>query len=157
MKKLFGPIIVVMVLLLSIPAFAAWTYTPSAPVASRYGDHAWQVVLVFTCDGSASGALELATIMGTAFGEINGKKLDSVSVSPGTSSVAPDAAYDVNVYDSNGVQTIDATTTSEATKHTYNTYDITGVVQQILGSIPFDIGDLGTSGDQVTIKFNIKD
>jgi len=59
------------------------------------------------------------------------------------------------VYDASGTQTIDKTTTSEATKHTYATNETTGTSQQILGGVPFDIGDLGTSGDQVTVYFNI--
>jgi hypothetical protein len=156
MKKTLIVILLAVSVFLVPPAFAAWTSTPSAPIAQSHGDF-YVVELLFTCDGSASGTLYLETVMGSdAFGKVNGKSLYSVSVSPGTSSVAPDAAYDVNVYDSNGTQTIDATTTSEATKHTYNTYDITGVIQQVLGSIPFDIGDLGTSGDQVTIRFNFK-
>jgi hypothetical protein len=78
----------------------------------------------------------------------------SVSVEPGTGSVAPDGAYDVNVYDSNGTQTIDKTTTSEATKHTYDPSESTGATQQTMGSVPFDIGDIGSSGDLIKIRFN---
>ena len=152
MKKL---LIVALVLLFASQAFAAWT-PASGVVAINSGPFMYRVVITFTCDGSASGTLNLNTLMtAQEFGKIDGGFLMSVSVNPGTSSVAPDGAYDVNIYDSNGTQTIDKTTTSEATKHTYATNETIGTAQQILGSVPFDIGDLGTSGDQVTITFNV--
>jgi hypothetical protein len=142
-----------------VPAFAAWTTSPTSGnvIAKKYGTNSYQVTILFTCDGSASGALDLNTLMSVAeFGKINGGFLMSVDVVPGTSGVAPDGAYDVNVYNSAGVQTIDATTTSEATKHTYPTNaGAVATPQQIFGSVPFDIGDIGTTGDQVTLKFNV--
>lgn len=157
MRKVFA--VAMMFALMASPAFAAWTISPASGsvIAKKVGDGFYRVEILFTCDGSASGTLNLNTLMSAAeFGKIAGGSLYSVSVIPGTSGVAPDGAYDVNVYDDAGTKTIDATTTSEATIHTYNTYDITGVIQQIFTSVPFDIGDIGTTGDQVTLYFNVK-
>lgn len=136
----------------------AWTLSPASGsvIAKRYGNSAYQVEILFTGDGSASGTLNLNTLMSaTEFGKINGGFLMSVEVSPGTGDVAPDGAYDVNVYDSNGFKTIDATTTSESSVHTYTTIINQEIPQMIFGSLPFDIGDIGTAGDQVTLRFNV--
>lgn len=159
MRKVFASIVFIFVCLFAIDAFAAWTLSPASGsvIAKRSGDNSYQVTILFTCDGSASGTLNLNSLMSVdEFGKIDGGFLMSVDVVPGTSSVAPDAAYDVNIYNSAGTQTIDATTTSASSIHTYPTNaGPVATVQQIFGSVPFDIGGLGTSGDQVTLKFNV--
>ena len=157
MKKII--LILITSLIFSTQAFAAWTYLPTSPKVEQYGTGtlSYSITILFTSDGSASGNLYLENILSPdEWRKIAGTKLQSVSVSPGTGSVAPNAAYDVNVYDFNGTQTVDATTTSASSLHTYNTYDITGIIQQVLNRIKFDFGDIGDSGDQITIKFNFK-
>jgi hypothetical protein len=157
MKKILS--LALVLVLFAVPAFAAWTLSPASGsvIAKKSGTNSYQVQILFTCDGSASGTYNLNSLMSAKeFGKIDGGFLMSVDVIPGTGGVAPDAAYDVNVYNSAGTQTIDATTTSAASIHTYPT-DAGSVTtpQQIIGSVPFDIGDIGTAGDQVTLNFNI--
>jgi len=156
MKKYLVGIALALILFAS-PAFAAWTLSPISGkvIAKKSGTNSYKVTILFTGDGSASGALDLATLMSAAeFGKIDGGFLMSVSVIPGTGGVAPDAAYDVNIYNEAGTQTIDKTTTSAASIHTYATAETILTPQQIFGSVPFDIGDIGTAGDQVTLQFN---
>lgn len=156
MKKYLG--LAFALILFVSPAFAAWTLSPvsGSVVAKKFGINSYKVTILFTGDGSASGTLNLNTLMSAQeFGKIDGGFLMSVSVIPGTSAVAPDAAYDVNVYNEAGTQTIDKTTTTAASIHTYATSEAILTSQQIFGSVPFDIGDIGTAGDQVTLQFNI--
>jgi len=80
MKKL---IVVVCLCLFAGSAFAAWSPTSGA-IAKNYGNNSYQVAITFTCDGSASGALNLNTLMAAEeFAKINGAFLMSVSVVPG--------------------------------------------------------------------------
>ena len=153
-RRMVGLLVAFLLMFGASSAWAAWGARYTIEV---YGTHGIRVPVILTADGSASGALELRSIMAASdWAIVNGAFLMSVSVNPGTGSVAPDGAYDVNVYDSAGVQTIDATTTSEATKHTYPTNaGAVATSQQILGGIPFDVGDIGSSGDQTTLYFNI--
>lgn len=145
-------LIAALILLLAGNAFAAWTTPYTLEVHSK---NFVRVKVLCTADGSASGALELRTIMSTGdWPVVNGAFLMSVSVVPGTGSVAPDGAYDLNVYDSAGTQTIDKTTTSEASVHTYATSESVGTSQQNFNGVPFDVGDVGSNGDQVTLYFN---
>jgi hypothetical protein len=152
MKRFIAVAISLAVVFLNSLAFAAWTKIPEV---KQFGPHSVQIEIGLISDGSASGSLNLNSILNSSqFAKIADGLLMSVSVEPGTGSVAPDGAYDVNVYDSNGTQTIDKTTTSEATKHTYDPSESTGATQQTMGSVPFDIGDIGSSGDLIKIRFN---
>ena len=83
--------------------------------------------------------------------DLLGQYLYTVEVVPGTGSVAPDAAFDLDVEDDNAFHMVDTDSNSHTTT-TWNPGNGTlGQYPKVRTGIVLELGDMGTAGDQATI------
>jgi hypothetical protein len=132
-------------------AFAAWTITISS--VRKSDNYVWFDALC-TSDGSALTAVDIlsSTYMGYAK-DVQGSTLMLLYVSPGTVGVAPDNTFDVTLTDDLGATIWADTAISNVTGSWHKMYEDLGPFPPILDELNLAISDIGTSGDQVTLRF----
>ena len=154
MKRL-AQIIVTMftVLVLVLPAWAAWTITPSIVVkAGHYLK--WKVI--FTSDGNALSATDIlsSTYMSSRMlRDIQGETLMSMKVSPGTGGVIPDTTINIILSDDESDALYTETGISKDAISWHDLSDDINMYPPVTGSLYVTFNDIGGSGDQVTLYF----
>lgn len=112
------------------------------------------VSVLVTSDGSAC-----TCTLDNYIDRLEGQHIYSLVVVPGTASVAPDAAFDVDLENAVGFHLVDTDSNSNTTT-TWNNGDATlGQFPKVLcatkqtcsGDLVLQMGDMGTAGDQATI------
>lgn len=145
--------LVLLFLLISTNAFAAWTLTPT--LLYRAGHYMkWQVLC--TSDGDALSATDLVALMSDQMQrEVQGSTLMILTVSPGTGGVIPDTTIDVTLSNDEAVAVYSETAITEAAVTTglslaadFNQYPT------VFDKLYLTLSDIGTSGDQVTLVFD---
>ena len=152
MKRILSIIMgFLLVIVLTVPAWATWTITPST--VSQAGHYIkWKVVL--TSDGAALSATDLIALMPARLKrDVQGETLMLMKVSPGTGGVIPDTTLNITLTDDEG-DTIWADT--GISKDAVTWHDLSADVDAyipVLGLLYLAINDIGGSGDQVTLYF----
>lgn len=150
MKKIL--LALLLVFMFSVNSMATWTLTPS--LVSKAGHYMlWEVVC--TSDGNALTATDLVAQMPAELKRlVQGSALMIMTVSPGTSTVAPDTTIDVTLSNAQGIAFFVHTGYS-------NTADTTGIslaeyynqYPTVFDKLYLTLNDIGSSGDQVTLYF----
>ncbi|MCK9244137.1 MAG: hypothetical protein M0R34_03340 [Candidatus Marinimicrobia bacterium] len=155
MKRII--LIIVAFLIMSMQALAVdWTLTPS--LVSKSGNYfTWKVVC--TSNGSSLSATDLVALMPEGLKKaVQGGTMMIMTVSPGTTTVAPDTTIDITLSNAQGIAVFVHTGYS-------NTADTTGIslaedFNQYLtvhDKFYLTLNDIGSAGDQVTIYFECWD
>lgn len=152
MKKICVALLLVMAF--AVNCFATdWTLTPSLISKSK---HYLQFKVVCTSNGSSLAATDLVALMSDKMKtELQGVTLMVMTVSPGTSTVAPDTTINVTLSNAQGIAIFTHTGYS-------NTADTTGIslaedfnqYPTIFDKFYLTLNDIGTTGDQVTLYFD---
>jgi hypothetical protein len=163
MKRIL--LLMAMVLLTASQAFGAWTLK-IVDQGTRMDGHIFNFDIICTSDGSAMSATD---IFGKTAGVFNVSDMTeefkhkiqrsmpmTMRVVPGTGGVVPDTTIDITLYDADGnidyyKDALPATynyDTSNVSLHTYKKQYLTVGEKRYIA-----ISDIGSVGDQVTLKF----
>lgn len=150
MRKIIS-LITLVILLIAVPTYAAWTITVS--VSDVKGPYVIYKLLC-TSDGNALSATDFVALMSDNDRQYveRGASMLTMSVYPGDGDVAPDADFDITFTDIEGV------TIFSETGFPYDE-DLPGVplwwdwwsYPIITTQSYLALSDIGTSGDQVTL------
>lgn len=135
----------------------ALTNPLKVPLAFEGKKFAYTFKLVCTCDGSALSSTAFSAMTGFDSMTAEAKealrfgRLMSLTSVPGTGGVVPDATYNVTIYNGLGASILAAT--SRSTTAIEIAYPSNYTVMQDAPTLA--VGDLGTSGDQTTLYFEV--
>jgi len=148
---------VLLVLVLSFPAYGAgWSVAAAGPVDGIVVGNYAVFGLTFTSDGNALSARDLIAndIKSSLLKKrIQGRTLYAMNVCPGTSGVAPNAAFDITITNDFGKTLLAATSVSHTADSWPSVTATMSAYPPILTKFNVAFGDIGDSGDQVTVYF----
>lgn len=148
MKRLLQLITFLTLLFFAGSAMAAWTCTEGRKV---YGPDKSKVIIIVTCAGDGSGA---TYDLDTYLSDVIGYHLWTLYVIPGTGGTAPDAAFDIDIEDSNDFHLLD----TDANSHTTQTWnvgsDTLGQYPLIKDAVSIVFADIGTAADTVVVELH---
>jgi hypothetical protein len=132
----------------------AWTISIDDGVKTK-DKYVWFDVLC-TSDGSALSATNLLDtdyIARAYIRKIQGSTLYYLYVKPGTTTVAPDNTFDITLTDDLDAEIWSDTGISNTAGSYHKLYEDVGLQMPVLDELNLAISDIGTAGDQVTLRF----
>lgn len=158
MKKLriFLPIFLIIITIAWVtPAFAEWSIQQVNPGTGIVKGNYAAFGMTFTSDGSAMAATDIIARIANATlkSNVQGKTLYKIGVSPGSGGVAPNAAFDITVTNDWDMIIYAGTSISHSAESWPDIFVSMAVYPPVLNEFNLAIGDIGDSGDQVTLYF----
>lgn len=161
MKRLLSLILVVGLLWAS-PGFSA-ECTGGVETRRINSNGSGVLSVLVTSDGSAC-TVTLGNDTNYYIDDFKGALIYALEVVPGTASVAPDAAFDIDLENANAFHLLDTNSNSN-TATTWNLGDATlgdyppvrCASSNCSGDLVLEMGDMGTAGDQATIHIHFRD
>lgn len=165
MKKII--LFIAMILLVASTAQAAWTLKVK-DLGYKMDNHIYSFEILCTSDGSAMSATDLLGISVAGVPNVDGmtyeirKKIMQcmlmvMTVDPGTGGVAPDTTIDITLGELSGKPQYSHATfpaTFDVASSYGKLYEDFGQYIPVGATLYATISDIGTAGDQVTLRFD---